>query len=116
MSENISLWVAIVGGIVTIIGSIAGAVIFVNSTIKEKITEAVAAFAENQRLKDAGCETHRENITDEVQILTNKNILLDGELRSPTGIYPKILVIESQINTLKEEISYIKQQVRKDIG
>ena len=116
MGENISLWVGIVVSIITVITSIVSAVVYVNSTINSKVTAAVAAFAENQRLKDTACEKDREGITEEVQLLTNKNVLLDGELRSPTGIYPKILVIENKVDNIKAELKEIKRSYKGEQG
>ena len=109
MGENISLWVGIVVGIVTFITSLAGALIFVNATVNSKIAEAIKVFADKQKLIDASCETDRDGITEEVQLLTNKNVLLDGELRSPTGIYPKILVIENKVDNIRHELKDLKR-------
>lgn len=120
MGENISVWVGVVGGLFTIIGSIVGAVMFVKSNMKEYADEAYASALKditthksNQELKDTICENERANINDSVSSLTNKGILLDDELRNPDGVYSRLKGVESQLTALQREIDNIRATLLK---
>ena len=138
MTETATIWLGIIVSLFTIIGSIFSAVYFVKSSIDKKIEDAITAHADatkknlethsvslvtesdktraeleahkaEQKLRDQLCEQERTAIGDEVQTIANKSVLLDKELKSPDGIYPRLMAAEIRIDNVKEEILTLKK-------
>ena len=130
-----NLIISIIVGLFSIIGGIVGAILFVNKSIKNKITTAIDGLTANidskltnqstlQNSVDQLCAQDREGLDSSLQTLVGKHVLLETELRSPnTGVYVRLKEVEtavkyiekdveSAVNSIVREIESIKKEVK----